>query len=182
MTGIYKIINKINGKIYVGQSVDIVERWKQHGYKAFNEKEKGYKSAIHAAFRKYGIENFELMILEECSVNELDEKERYWIQELNTLTPNGYNILPGGQKYRITKTCTICGTALDPNNKTGLCIKCYHKDIRKNIPNQEELSETLFNYKGNFTKVGEHYGVSDNAVRKWCKSYNLPFHSKDYKK
>ena len=46
-------------------------------YKAFNEKEKGYKSAIHAAFRKYGIENFELMILEECPVNELDEKGKH---------------------------------------------------------------------------------------------------------
>ena len=90
MIGIYKIINNINGKIYVGQSIDIKERWKQHLYKAYNEKELGYNSAIHQAFRKYGYENFSFEIIEECEIEELDNKECYWIRELNTLTPNGY--------------------------------------------------------------------------------------------
>ena len=58
MIGIYKITNKINNKIYIGQSIDIKERWKQHFYKAYNKKESGYNSAIHQAFRKYGYENF----------------------------------------------------------------------------------------------------------------------------
>lgn len=40
MTGIYKIVNKINGKIYVGQAKNIKERWKGHEYKAFNEKKR----------------------------------------------------------------------------------------------------------------------------------------------
>lgn len=181
MTGIYKIVNKINGKVYVGQSVDIVERWKQHGYKAFNQNELAYNSAIHAAFRKYGIENFELVVLEECAVSELDERERYWIQELDCLSPNGYNVLVGGQAYRITKTCSKCGKALDSHNKTGFCVDCYHQEIRKHIPSKEELLEVILSYKGNFTKIGLHYGVSDNAVRKWCKSYDMPTHSKDYK-
>ena len=47
MIGIYKITNNINGKIYIGQSIDIKERWKQHLYKAYNKKEIGYNSAIH---------------------------------------------------------------------------------------------------------------------------------------
>lgn len=181
MTGIYKIVNRINGKIYVGQSVDIIERWKQHEYKAFNSKEKGYKSAIHAAFRKYGIENFELVVLEECQVSELDEKERYWIQELDCLVPKGYNILIGGQSYRITKTCSNCGKPLDSKNKTGLCRKCYLIENHKHIPSKEDLFKILLENQGNFTKVGTLYGVTDNAIRKWCKTYNLPFHSKDYK-
>ena len=181
MTGIYKIMNKLNGKVYVGQSVDIVERWKQHGYKAFNQNEIAYNSAIHAAFRKYGIENFELTVLEECAVCDLDERERYWIETLGSLTPNGYNILIGGQAYRVTKICSKCGKALDPHSKTGLCINCYRQEIRKHIPTKEELRETILTYKGNFTKTGQHYGVSDNAVRKWCKSYDMPTHSKDYK-
>ena len=46
---------------------------------------------------------------------------------------------------------------------------------------KEELLEVILSYKGNFTKIGLHYGVSDNAVRKWCKSYDMPTHSKDYK-
>ena len=79
MVGIYKIINKINGKIYVGQSVNIEERWKQHEYKAFNANGQAYNSAIHQAFRKYGVENFEYQVVELCSIEELDEisKEKY---------------------------------------------------------------------------------------------------------
>ena len=181
MIGIYKIENKINGKIYIGQSVDIVERWKQHGYKAFNQKEVAYNSAIHAAFRKYGIENFELTVLEECEVSELDEKERYWIQKLNSLTPTGYNILQGGQQFRKTKFCSRCGAPLSKGNKSGLCQDCYKKEVRNHIPNKEELLSKLLELNGNFTKAGLFYGISDNAVRKWCKSYGLPFHSNAYK-
>lgn len=93
MVGIYKITNNKNRKIYVGQSIDINDRWKQHKYKAFNSKEKGYNSAIHLAFRKYGIENFSFEVIEKCQQDELDEKEQYWIKKLNSLSPNGYNIL-----------------------------------------------------------------------------------------
>lgn len=50
-----------------------------------------------------------------------------------------------------------------------------------NHPNKEELQEVLLQNKGNFTKVGTLYGVTDNAVRKWCKKYGMPFHSADYK-
>ena len=127
------------------------------------------------------IENFELIVLEECSVEALDDRERYWIQELNSLVPNGYNILIGGQKYRATKTCSICGAPISSKSKTGLCEKHYKEEVRKHIPSKEELLETIYFYNGVFTKVGTHYGVSDNAIRKWCKSYGMSSHSKDYK-
>ena len=42
------------------------------------------------------------------------------------------------------------------------------------------MKSLCFN-NGNFSKVSQIYGVSDNAIRKWCKKYNMPFHSKDYK-
>ena len=181
MVGIYKITNIINEKVYIGQSINILERWKQHNYKAFNSNEIGYNSAIHAAFRKYGIENFKLDILEECEVSELDEKERLWIEKLNSLSPNGYNILVGGQKYRITKTCESCKAPLYNDNITGFCRECYNKKLCADTPNKESLYKVLKENKGNFTKVAKVYNVSDNAVRKWCKRYNLPYHSKDYK-
>ena len=47
---------------------------------------------------KYGIDKFSFEIIEECDREILDERERYWIKTLNTLEPNGYNILNGGRK------------------------------------------------------------------------------------
>lgn len=67
--GIYKITNQINGKCYIGQSVNIERRWQEH--KRFNSREQ--LAIIHQAFRKYGLENFSFEILEECSQEQLDD-------------------------------------------------------------------------------------------------------------
>lgn len=87
--GIYKIENLINKKIYVGQSIDIEERWKKHISANDN-------FVIHKALHKYGKENFSFQIIEECPLEKLDERERYWINFYNSLLPNGYNMIPGG--------------------------------------------------------------------------------------
>lgn len=181
MIGIYKITNKINNKIYIGQSIDIKERWKQHFYKAYNEKELGYNSAIHQAFRKYGYENFSFEVIELCEKEELDAKEIYWIKTLNSLTPNGYNILSGGQLNRASTRqlfCSKCGKEISRGNSSGLCRSCAQVKV---LITKEELYEKLLENEGNFTKVGAFYGITDNAVRNKCKNFNLPYHSSDYK-
>lgn len=184
MIGIYKITNKKNGKIYVGQAIDIYDRWKQHKYKAYNPKEKGYNSAIHGAFRKHGFENFTFEILEECKQNELDQKEQYWIKELNCLCPNGYNILPGGQKNRQGKIwyCKECGVQI--SSGSTYCQDCYQKIYnkaikvpRENRPSPLELGRMVKKY--GFEKTAKQFNVTSNAVRKWCKNYNIPYHTKE---
>lgn len=84
MIGIYKITNKVNGKIYIGQSVDIERRFREH--KRRNEQQ------IDMAIQKYGIENFDLEIVEECSIEDLNAREEYWTLEYNSIVPNGYNL------------------------------------------------------------------------------------------
>lgn len=85
MIGIYKIENLINHKIYIGQSIHIKRRWMEHCIPSSN-------SVISKAIHKYGKENFSFQILEECSIEELNDKELYYIQQYNSLVPNGYNI------------------------------------------------------------------------------------------
>lgn len=87
--GIYKIENKINGKIYIGQSIEIERRWQKH--LVAND-----DFVIHRALKKYGKENFDFSIIEECNSLELNNKEKYWIDYYNSLIPNGYNMIPGG--------------------------------------------------------------------------------------
>ena len=92
MIGIYKIENQINGKVYIGQSINIARRWKEHRSRANNN-----DTPLYRAINKYGLENFTFEILEECSVSELNEKEIYWIKYYNSTNRNiGYNLTTGG--------------------------------------------------------------------------------------
>lgn len=104
MTGIYCYYNKINGKRYVGQAMDLDRRKKDHLVRAFNEfsGNNEYNSILHRAFRKYGYDNFEYSILEECSVAELNNKEMYWIAFYDCVN-NGYNINAGGNEKHFCK-------------------------------------------------------------------------------
>jgi group I intron endonuclease len=82
---IYEIKNKINSKSYIGQhsSNDLGSYW-------------GSGKLIKRAIEKYGIENFERIILEKCSdKNELNEREKYWIKEKDSIN-TGYNLTEGG--------------------------------------------------------------------------------------
>lgn len=91
MKAIYKITNKINGKVYIGQSMHPEERWRAHCWKLTN-----YKSMISEAIQKYGQENFSFEIL--GWYEDYNQKEKDFIQEYNSLAPNGYNIALGGEQ------------------------------------------------------------------------------------
>lgn len=100
ISGIYKITNLINGKIYIGQSVDIEKRFSDHKYASNWKNAQDYNSPIHCAFRKYGIENFSLEIIEEIPPinDELNSKEIFYISFYDSTNSSiGYNILPGGK-------------------------------------------------------------------------------------
>lgn len=179
MIGIYKIVNKINNKVYIGQSINIDKRIKEHFWKSQCEKDVSYNSALHNAIRKYGKENFEWEIIEECEIEEIDEKEKYYIQFYNSLAPNGYNILAGGQKFRAEPNrCKKCGVTI--SYKASYCVKCSHTfQYACEHPTREELKKLVRNFS--FTEIAKQYNVSDKAISKWCKSENLPFRKKDIK-
>lgn len=114
MIGIYKITNQINQKIYVGQSNDIKRRFAQH--KSPYEQNRFAEKPLYKAFKKYGISNFTFEVIEECKIEELNDKEAYWIKQLKTLIyENGYNITCGGNgvaeenhpKHKLTKQDVI---------------------------------------------------------------------------
>lgn len=106
MVGIYKITNNINGKVYIGKSVDIKERWKKHKRNYNNIKKKSYNFSLYQAIRKYGLDNFSFEVVEECKREQLNEKEVYWIKEYQSYPLSlgkGYNMTPGGECGRVSK-------------------------------------------------------------------------------
>lgn len=99
---IYKVTNLINGKLYIGQTTQTFEKRRQQHENSIN-----YKSCDRMVFtralRKYGIDNFEWKIIDEAKTqDELDEKEIYWIDKLNTIVDSGkgYNSNFGGNGGR----------------------------------------------------------------------------------
>lgn len=91
---IYKITNKVNGKVYIGQTIMPV---KNRMYKHFSKARTGEgTTGIDAAIRKYGEENFEIEQILECPNEDLDFQEKFYISKYNSFE-NGYNLTTGGQ-------------------------------------------------------------------------------------
>ena len=95
MVGIYKITNKINGKCYIGQSDNINARWQKHRKTSFNVNSRCYNYPPYKAIRKYGLDKFQFEVIEECSIEELDEKEQFYIHKYRAYE-KGYNQTKGG--------------------------------------------------------------------------------------
>lgn len=85
------IRNKINGKAYIGRSVNIKRRWAEH-----RRQDGSPDKALYKAFCKYGLDNFEFTILEECSKEESFEKEMLYIKLYDSYN-SGYNETFGGE-------------------------------------------------------------------------------------
>ena len=97
MIGIYKIENLVNNKVYIGQSVNIEERWYSH----IHSLEQGHHCNKHLqnAWNKYGSKCFSFTILELCTEDRLTEREQYWIDYYGGINSNNsYNSRDAGNK------------------------------------------------------------------------------------
>lgn len=238
ITGIYKIENKINHKVYIGQSINITDRWRNHRSAYKDTSDKAYEAHLYRSMRKYGIENFDFSIVEECLPSELNERERYWVSYYDSFF-NGYNLTLGGdgatggnvdkekikgiindllnttliqrqiaEKWQISEEmvqgintgrywkhdreypirkqkrrekcfCIDCGKEIYYGSTR--CLPCENAHRVKEKPvSREELKQLIRTTP--FTTIGKMFGVSDNAIRKWCKSFNLPSKSGEIKK
>lgn len=256
LCGIYCIENTINGKKYIGQSINIKTRINRHKKDAYNNSEwnKTYNYPLYRAIRKHGIENFKSYVLKLCKKENLNGFENYYIEYLKRyITENGYNIIKtvngvrvGGVKFNLNdinnikrdlkdikmlkseikvkynisdgfiseinngkryfddnetyplrkikddelnfkiygnirnmkkynyKSCKNCKSNFSPRWSDNFCSKeCYYKFRDKFIPSKNELIKLLEECP-NFTRLGKKYGVSGNAVKKWCVLRGIP--------
>jgi group I intron endonuclease len=158
---IYKIINLSNNKIYVGQAVSHIlnhKRYRPYGHEgrfrchiseAFSTK-KNQSHYLNNAIRKYGVTNFVVEIIECCEISNSDERETYYIKELNSLFPNGYNLKNGGSVF----------THSDESKKRlSNGVSNYYKDKKydrfKNIKN---IDDNIEKYIKPLKRNNEQYG------------------------
>lgn len=97
--GIYKITNKINNKVYIGQTINYKKRSKRHfSYLLRNSHHNLY---LQRSYNKYGKDAFSIEMIKECEISELDQLEKDYILKYNSIDREyGYNLMDGGQKYR----------------------------------------------------------------------------------
>lgn len=93
--GIYKITNLINHRCYIGQSVNIAERWRQHikrglGVDAITN------NKLYPALKEFGVENFSFEVIEECERSVLNREEKFWIECFDSYNC-GYNSTSGNK-------------------------------------------------------------------------------------
>lgn len=143
---VYKIQNKINGKIYIGQTVGTLEhRMSQH--KANGKKISVIGNAIH----KYGWENFDVEVIDEAdTIEELNQKEIYWIGYYKSISPNGYNLELGGRNALHEE---------ETRKKISEANKGKH--LAEKSPRAKKVY--MFSLSGDFIK---EYGSVREAVRK----------------
>ena len=158
---IYKITNLSNGKIYVGQTVSHIlnhKRYRPYGHEgrfrchiseAFSTK-KNQSHYLNNSIRKYGVTNFVVELIEYCEISNADERETYYIKELNSLFPNGYNLKNGGSVF----------THSDESKKrVSNGVSNYYKDKKydrfKDIKN---IDDNIEKYIKPLKRNNEQYG------------------------
>lgn len=148
--GIYLIRNKINDKVYIGLSVNIEERWQHHRLLYLEENSKEKNKPLYLAFKKYGIENFDFQILEECSISELSEREKYYIRLYDCCIldgrDKGYNLTRGGEGYL-----------------TNDYYQIY--ELWKNGLNQKVICQLLKISEGTVIRALNSFGISTHVRR-----------------
>lgn len=143
---VYKIINKINKKAYIGITKNIDERFFYHKTRYDGTKKEFIDKPLYKAFRKYGVDNFKFIILyRDLTVEEAKQKEIELIKKFKTLThENGYNITKGGD-YRANFG--------EHNNTTKLTEKDVI-NIRQRISDGENIKTVYADYCERITFSG----------------------------
>ena len=137
---IYKIVNNVNDKVYVGKTCrTLTIRWKEH-CKHCNE---GVDYPIYRAMKKYGIDAFHMELIEECNNADICNKEKYWIKYYNSYE-NGYNATRGGDGNYIVDVDYILSLWEQGYNMTEIENITHH--TRKTISNH--LKGCLGNFDG----------------------------------
>lgn len=139
---IYLISNDINNKLYVGQTTQTLNK-RFNGHCCYSKSDRSVNMYIKRAIHKYGKDKFHILLIEECPIELLNEREKYWISFYDSYE-NGYNLTKGGQDSNYFNLHRLESTI----------------DIKK-------FKEYIIEFKPLATEVAAHFGISKSSV------YNL---------
>lgn len=150
-SGIYMILNLINGKYYIGYAKNFIERWDRHINDLNNNNHHNYH--LQNAWNLYGEKNFQFDILDECEEEFLCSMEHYWC---NLLLPHNKNY-----GYNIAPTNPFCKPCMAEETKLRISLANKGKEVKPET--RAKISNTLMGHEGAFKK-GMHTEESKNKI------------------
>lgn len=163
MYKVYKIVNKVNGKYYIGMTKQtLIKRFSQHKQNA----KIGKNTYLYNAIRKYGNDNFEIELLLECS-----NKEECCVLEIEYISKNknGYNLAPGGEGGFVVQDIESwkCKLKESRKDKTPFLGKTHSEETKKKCSEVSKLywdSQQTYNWEDikeySYKEAKEKFGIS----------------------
>jgi group I intron endonuclease len=143
-TGIYKIINVINNKVYIGSSSNILKRFNEH--KSYLRKNKHPNYYLQCSWNKYGKDNFEFHIVEECYEDILVDREDFWMRYYDSMNRDkGYNLVLADRHDISEETrnkMSLARIGKTPWNKGKKLSEETKKEISKTKTGQKHTKES----------------------------------------
>lgn len=178
--GIYCITNLKNNKKYIGQSRNIKYRWSAHKSTALRNSET--TSILHRAIRKHGVDSFKFEVMELCEEKELDQLERKYIQDCNSMTYQwGYNIELGGQygekvsplvrQRKMGKNNPMFGKKMSKKQKKLISLSNRGTNNKLNEEDVKVIKERLLNGESQ-TDISRNYDVGNDTINKIARCIN----------
>lgn len=183
---IYKLFNDCNSKLYIGQTIRTLKRrWEDHVSSAKSHARKSM--IIYDAMRELGIDKFHMSLIEEVTTSSkekllelLNQKEIYYIKELNTIKPYGYNVTAGGGNIS-----NSCKQKVDKYSLDGQYIESYDSIVDATYANSvngnfgnilsccQGMTNTAFGYVWRYHGQSFYYYDSRNISYKTVDQYSL---------
>lgn len=181
---VYKITNNINGKSYIGSTNNYQRRMKEHKvYINCSSSRDGYNYPIHAALRKYGLQNFTFEILLDNidTLTNARQLEFQYKKELNTMIPNGYNVKDGTEgctekdiERMIEQMGTKCAL-VTPSEEIIHVYRSLREAARNNDTDATTVGKvcngTLYSAKGKIFRLIKNDNEIIEIEPKYCTRY-----------
>jgi len=154
-SGIYKIVNMINGKVYIGKTINFRKRYTNYKCKFKNQDVRGINEYFLNSINKHGAENFKFSVVEVCSPSDAAERELYWMDQYDSLNPKkGYNL----------RRDSSTGLIVDQRTRDKISER-IKKEYAEGVRNAKDVSDFFSNFWKNNPCVKENMKASVSKAR-----------------